>query len=461
MEHRSRTTYPLENPPIKRIVRPFQDFIQKEASGGIVLILAAAAALIWVNSPWEDSYHELWETHLRIGAGSFLLDMSLESWINDALIVIFFFVVGLEIKRSILVGELSTPRRAALPAIAALGGMIIPALIYLGFNTLGSEGERGWAIPMATDIAFSLGVLALLGSRIPLSLKVFLSAFAIADDIGAVTVIAVFFTDEISWSNFGIAFGFLAVLSVANRLDVRNPLPYVVIGVLVWYYFLLSGVHTTVAGVLLATTVPIRVRIDADSFYERARYLLDEFKSYDEDSTDMLPATEEQRAAVQALEAECQHVESPLQRMEHALHPWVAFLIMPIFGLANAGVSLDSGLGSAATSSVTVGIFVGLVVGKSVGVTLFAWLAVRTGIAAMPRDVNWRQVFGVALLGGIGFTVALFITSLAFADESLIADAKIGILAGSVVAGVGGWILLRTATSSSQAQRTVDLTKTS
>ena len=447
MEHRSSTTYPLENPPIERIVRPFQDFVQKEASGGIVLILAAVAALIWVNSPWEDSYHQLWETHLRIGAGRFLLDMSLESWVNDALIVIFFFVVGLEIKRSVLVGELSTPRRAALPAIAAIGGMIFPAVIYLGFNPLGSEGGRGWGIPMATDIAFSLGVLALLGSRIPLSLKVFLAAFAIADDIGVVTVIAIFFTDEISWANFGIAFGFLAVLLIANRLDVRTPLLYMAIGVLVWYYFLLSGVHTTVAGVLLAMTVPIRVRIDADTFYVRARYLLDEFKRYDEDSTDMLPATVEQRAAVQALETECQHVESPLQRMEHAHHPWVAFLIMPVFGLANAGVSLGSGLGSAATSSVAVGVFVGLVVGKSVGVTLLAWLAVRTGVAEMPRDVNWRQMFGVALLGGIGFTVALFITSLAFADDTLIAHAKIGILAASLVAGVGGWIVLRTASS--------------
>lgn len=447
MEHRSRTTHPLENPPIERIVRPFQDFIHKEASGGIVLILAAVAALIWVNSPWEDSYHQLWETHLKIGAGSFLLDMSLEHWINDALIVVFFFVVGLEIKRSILVGELSTPRRAALPAIAAIGGMIVPALVYLSFNSLGSEGGRGWGIPMATDIAFALGVLALLGRRIPLSLKVFLSAFAIADDIGAVAVIAVFFTDEISWVNFGIAFGLLGVLLVANRLDVRNPLPYIAVGVLVWYYFLLSGVHTTVAGVLLASVVPIRVRLDADSFYNRARYLLDEFKRHDEDSNDMLPATVEQRAAVQALETECQHVESPLQRMEHAFLPWVAFLIMPIFGLANAGVSLDSGLGSASTSSVTVGVFVGLVVGKSIGVTLLAWLAVRTGVAVMPQGVNWRQMFGVALLGGIGFTVALFITSLAFADDALIADAKIGILAGSIVAGAGGWIVLRMTSS--------------
>ncbi|MCH8869275.1 MAG: Na+/H+ antiporter NhaA, partial [Chloroflexi bacterium] len=237
---------------------------------------------------------------------------------------------------------------------------------------------------------------------------------------------------------------------IANRLDLRHPLPYIVIGVVVWYYFLLSGVHTTVAGVLLAATVPIRVRIDADSFYDRARYLLDEFKRHDEDSADMLPATIEQRAAVQALEAECQSVESPLQRMEHALIPWVAFFIMPIFALANAGVSLDIGLISAATSPVTVGVFVGLVVGKSVGVTLLAWLAVRTGIAEMPQGVNWRQMFGVALLGGIGFTVALFITTLAFADDALIAEAKIGILAGSVVAGVGGWIVLRTAPSSSK-----------
>ena len=237
--------------------------------------------------------------------------------------------------------------------------MIFPALIYLGFNSLGSESGRGWGIPMATDIAFSLGVLALLGKRIPLSLKIFLSAFAIADDIGAVTVIAVFYTDNISWLNFGIAFGFVAVLLVANRLDVRNPMVYGALGILVWYYFLLSGVHTTVAGVLVAATVPIRVRIDADSFVRRAQFLLDEFKRHDKDSEDMLPATIEQRAAVQELEDACQHVESPLQRMEHALHPWVAFVIMPIFALANAGVVLTSGVGSAFTSSVVLGIILG------------------------------------------------------------------------------------------------------
>ncbi len=445
MEHRSRITHPLGKRPIERIVRPFQDFTHKEASSGIVLLLAAAAALIWVNSPWSDNYHELWETHLRISVGGFLLDKPLEAWINDALIVVFFFVVGLEIKRSILVGELSSPRNAALPVIAALGGVILPALIYLGFNNLGSEGGQGWAIPMATDIAFSLGVLALLGSRVPLSLKLFLAAFAIADDIAGVTIIAVFYTEDISWMNFGIAFGFLGALIVANRLDIHNPLPYAVLGILVWYYFLQSGVHTTVAGVLVAATVPIRVRIDADRFLERAHILLAEFERHDEDSTDMLPATIDQRAAVQELEIACQQVESPLQRMEHSLHPWVAFLIIPIFALANAGVALDSGLDSALTSSITLGVLVGLVAGKSVGVTVFAWLAVRSGVAAMPQGANWRQIFGVALLGGIGFTMALFITNLTFVNDGLIADAKIGILAGSIIAGVGGWLILRRA----------------
>ena len=233
------------------------------------------------------------------------------------------------------------------------------------------------------------------------------------------------------------------MLLVANRLDVRNPMVYGALGILVWYYFLLSGVHTTVAGVLVAATVPIRVRIDADSFVRRAQFLLDEFKRHDKDSEDMLPATIEQRAAVQELEDACQHVESPLQRMEHALHPWVAFVIMPIFALANAGVVLTSGVGSAFTSSVVLGIVLGLIIGKGVGVTLFAWLAVRSGIAAMPDSVNWQQVFGVALLGGIGFTVALFITGLAFVDSKLIEDAKIGILAGSLIAGIAGWLVLR------------------
>lgn len=456
MKHRSRAAHPLENRPIEHIVRPFQDFAHQEASSGIVLLLAAVAALIWVNSPWSDSYYELWETHLRIGFGGFLLDKPLEAWINDALIVVFFFVVGLEIKRSILVGELSSPKSAVLPVVAALGGVILPALIYLGFNTLGSEGGRGWAIPVATDIAFSLGVLALLGSRVPLSLKMFLVAFAIADDIAGVTIIAVFYTESISWMNLGVAFGFLGALIVANRLDIHNPLPYAVLGILVWYYFLQSGVHTTVAGILVAATVPIRVRMDADRFLERARILLAEFERHDEDATDLLPATNEQRAAVQELEVACQRVGSPLQRMEHAIHPWVAFLIIPIFALANAGVALDTGLETALTSSITWGVLVGLVAGKSVGVTLFAWLAVRSGVAAMPQGVNWRQMFGVALLGGIGFTMALFITNLTFVDNGLIANAKIGILAGSIIAGAGGWLILRRASSERVADTATD-----
>lgn len=447
MNFLSRATHPRERPPVDRIVRPFQEFAHREASGGIVLLLAAIVALVWVNSPWSHSYHVLWETHLRIGAGQFLLDMPLEAWINDALIVVFFFLVGLEIKRSIMVGELSTPRRAALPVVAALGGMIVPALIYISLNTFGSESGRGWGIPMATDIAFSLGVLALLGRRMPLSLKVFLSAFAIADDIGAVTVIAVFYTDNISWLSFGIAFGFIAVLFVANQLDIRHPIVYALFGVLVWYFFLLSGVHTTVAGVLIAATVPLRVRVDADSFIRRAQFLLDEVKRFDVDSEDMLPATIEQRAAMQELEVACQQVESPLQRMEHWLHPWVAFLIMPIFALANAGIALTAGIESALVSTVALGIILGLVVGKGVGVTLFAWIAVRTGIAAMPVGVNWRQIFGVALLGGIGFTVALFITGLAFVDDQLVEQAKLGILVGSLIAGLSGWLVLRKSTS--------------
>ena len=426
--------------PITQLMRPVQRFMHEEASSGIVLFVAAVVALIWANSPWYHAYDELLKTQITIGFGRWAIDETLHHWVDDGLMAVFFFVVGLEIKRAVIVGELSSVRKAALPIFAALGGMIVPALIYVAFNAEG-EASRGWGVPMATDIAFSLGVLSLLRTRAPLPLKVFLAAFAIIDDIGAVIVIAVFYTGDIAWGNLGIGAIFLAVLVVVGRLGIRHPLVYAVLGAAVWLAFLYSGVHATVAGVLVAATIPIRVRVDPPGFLARGRDLLlvfersGEYGHEDETSS-------EQRAILKELEDTAQEMQSPLQRFETALHPWVAFVIMPLFALSNAGVKIEGDFFAALTHPVTIGIVLGLVIGKQVGVSLFSWAAVRFGFAALPYGVTWLQFYGVALLGGIGFTMSLFITNLAFTTQTLSTEAKIGILLGSAISGVIGYLVL-------------------
>ncbi len=421
-------------------MRPVQRFMHEEASSGIVLFVAAVVALIWANSPWYDVYNELLEKHIIIGFGRWAIDETLHHWVDDGLMAVFFFVVGLEIKRAVIVGELSSVRRAALPIFAALGGMIVPALIYVAFNAEG-EASRGWGIPMATDIAFSLGVLSLLRTRAPLPLKVFLAAFAIIDDIGAVIVIAVFYTGDIAWGNLGIGAIFLAALVIVGRLGIRHPLVYASLGVAVWLAFLYSGVHATVAGVLVAATIPIRVRVDATGFLARGRDLLLVFERSGEYGHEE-ETSSEQRAILKELEDTAQEMQSPLQRFENALHPWVAFVIMPLFALSNAGVRIEGDFFAALTHPVTIGIVLGLVIGKQVGVTLFSWAAVRSGFAALPYGVTWLQFYGVALLGGIGFTMSLFITNLAFTTQALSTEAKIGILLGSAISGVIGYLVL-------------------
>jgi Na+:H+ antiporter, NhaA family len=429
-------------PPIGVILRPFRAFAHLSASGGILLGLCAIVALVWANSPWSGAYDRLWGTYVTVGGGDFVIRETLLHWVNDGLMVIFFYVVGLEIKREVLVGELASPRRAALPIAAAVGGMAVPALLYFLLNRSG-DAAAGWGIPMATDIAFALGVLALLGSRVPLALKVFLTALAIVDDMGAVLVIAVFYTDAISWPALAWGAVLLAVLVVANRLGVRRTLVYAVVGVGVWVAFLASGVHATIAGILIAMTIPARSVIDADAFVARGRAILNAFDAASRHGA-TAGSNEEQHAALQALEDAVDHVEAPMQRLEHALHPWVAFAIMPIFALANAGVDLGSDLGAMMTESVTLGVIFGLVIGKPMGITAAAWLAVRSGIAAKPDNVTWRQLHGAGWLGGIGFTMSLFIASLAFGETPLLAMAKVGILSASVLAGAVGWVLLRT-----------------
>ncbi|MDQ3701895.1 MAG: Na+/H+ antiporter NhaA [Chloroflexota bacterium] len=437
--------------PIERLLRPFREFAHLQASGGVLLLAATVLALGWANSPWAGAYHALWHTPLTVGVGDFTLSEDLHHWINDGLMAIFFFVVGLEIKREVLVGELASLRRAALPIAAAVGGMVAPAGIYALVNPAG-PGAAGWGVPMATDIAFALGVLALLGRRVPLALKVFLTALAVIDDIGAVLVIALFYTPSVSWASLAAAASFLAVLVAANRLGVRGLLVYGVLGLGLWLAVLLSGVHATVAGVLLAMTIPARARIDAGAFLAHGRVYLGDFASDGAAADDAEDGgqggraafiTEGQQTAVLALEEACEHVQTPLHRLEHALHPWVAFAIMPLFALANAGVTLGGDLRAVAADPVALGVFAGLVVGKQVGITAAAWLAARAGLAALPEGVTWRQVYGAAWLGGIGFTMSLFIATLAFGDEARLAAAKLGILAASLAAGLVGWGILR------------------
>jgi Na+:H+ antiporter, NhaA family len=434
-----------EQPPVERIVRPFQDFAHKQSSGGILLIIATAVALVWANSPWGESYAALWHTKLTVGVGDFSISKDLTHWINDGLMAVFFLVVGLEIKREILVGELSSIRNATLPVAAAVGGAVVPATIYLTINA-GTEGSAGWGIPMATDIAFALGVLALLGQRAPAGLKVFLTALAIVDDIVAVLVIAFFYTSDISWGALGVGVAFQAALVVANLLGVGKTLVYAVLGIGLWLCFLLSGVHATIAGVLLALTVPTSSFMNPTAFLERVRYILDRFEKAGEKGENVL-TNEERQAALHALNHAAYKLEPPLHELEHALHPWVVFAIMPLFALANAGVPLGGAILETLTSPVALGIVVGLVVGKQLGITLFAWLAVRSGISELPGDINWRHVYGAGWLAGIGFTMSLFITDLAFVDGSLVDAAKLGILVASLIAGVVGWTILRGASS--------------
>ena len=430
---------------INRLATPFQRFAAQEASGGILLLACTVAALIWANSVFEHNYEGLWDTRLTIGFRNFLLDEPLHFWINDALMAVFFFVVGLEIKRSVILGELASVKQAALPVVAAVGGMIVPAAFYVALNPSG-EGAAGWAIPMSTDIAFSLGIIALLGSRIPISLKVFLTAFAIVDDIGAVIVIAVYFTETISWVNLAVGGGLLVALVSMNVIGLRNPVVYGIVGVVVWVSFFKSGIHPTVAGILIAMTIPLRVSINPEQFVARGRALLDEFAADGNTGPrrgELALTTARQRSALEELQIASKDVESPLQRLEHGLHPIVAFAIMPLFALSNAGVPLGDNVFELVTTPVSMGIILGLVIGKPLGIGIFAWLAVKCGLAFMPQGVTWRQIIGAACLGGVGFTMSIFIGGLAFTDAALITEAKLGILVASVIAGVVGYLMLR------------------
>ena len=431
--------------PIDRLLSPIRDFLRIEAAGGILLLAATALALVWANSPWAQSYDDFWRIPISVGIGSFELNHSLAHWVNDGLMVIFFFVVGLEIKREMLVGELSSVRQATIPIAAAIGGMAAPALIYIAINA-GGAGAGGWAIPCATDIAFALGVMAMLGKRVPVQLKIFLMALAIVDDIGAVLIIAFFYTSDLQWAALWAGAGIMVLLVAANLLHVRKPVVYGILGVLLWIAVLESGVHATLAGVVLAFTIPASFRIQGRDFVSFARKAVDEFEAAGGNENDCMTNEHRQRW-VHGLEQACEHVQTPLLRLEHFLHPISSFFIVPVFALANAGVSIGTGVGEALMTRVSLGIIVGLVLGKQIGIMGFTWLAVKLNLGSLGEGVSWKQVYAASWLAGIGFTMSIFIANLGFgAGENLYA-AKIGVLAGSLVAGVVGFTLLRAFTS--------------
>lgn len=402
-----------------------------------MLLAATAAAIAWANSPWDEAYYDLWHAGLSLDFNLVRIDETLGHFVNDGLMTIFFFVVGLEIKRELVEGELASPRRAALPAVAALGGMVVPALIYFAWNA-GSSGQHGWGIPMATDIAFALGALALLGSRVSFGLKVFLLALAIVDDLGAIAVIAIFYTDDLSLEALAWSGAALALILAARRAGVRSTDVYVVLGALLWVAVLKSGIHATIAGVVLAALTPARPYSDRAAFDDRVRDLLAQFRA-----AQAAGDHEREQYLLKEMEWLARGAESPLDRLERVLHPWVSYLVVPLFALANAGLIISSdALRAAAESPVTMGIIMGLVLGKVTGITAFAWLAVRLGWAALPAGAGWADLAGAGLLAGIGFTVSLFITGLAFDDSLLIAEAKMGIFGASIAAGALGMAAL-------------------
>ncbi len=404
-------------------------------------MVAAVAALVWANSPWAAAYFELWTREITVG----FLTKSAHHWINDGMMSVFFLLVGLEIKRELLLGELSSVRKAALPLAAAMGGMIVPALLFLVFN-IGTPSARGWGIPMATDIAFALGVLALLGPRVPLALKIFLAALAIVDDLGAVLVIALFYTAELSVAHLLGGLGTFAGLLFINRLGVRKITPYMALGLVMWVLFLKSGVHATIAGVLLAASIPVRVRINGREYAERCRTALRAFEADGGDEDDVL-VSDARQTLIGDIERASEEAQMPLDRLEHSLHPWVTYAIVPIFAFVNAGVPLAQGLSGAAKSSIGYGIAAGLVLGKPIGIYLAARLAVKLRWAELPQGVGWRHVFGVGLLGGIGFTMSLFIAELGLSKGDSLTNAKATILVASMAAGLAGFLALRKAGS--------------
>ncbi|SCW62650.1 Na+/H+ antiporter NhaA [Mucilaginibacter sp. NFR10] len=424
--------------PIDKITQPVSKFINQEHTGGIVLFISVIVAIVWVNSPFQHSYHQLWELTLSIGFDKYVLNHPLHLWINDGLMALFFFVIGLELKREFMAGELSSVKKASLPMFAALGGMLVPAFIFFLFNT-GKPSAHGWGIPMATDIAFALALLSMAGKHIPSSVKVFLSALAVADDLGAVLVIALFYSSHIALVPLTFGVWLLVLLLIGNKMGIRSTAFYLIIGFAVWIAFLLSGVHATIAGVLVAFTIPARTRISEISYTQSVKQYLTDFENEQPNNSTLI--TPEQHHIIDKIKKLSLDAETPLQKIEHTLHPWVAFVIMPLFALANAGIIVSHDFFSSLANPVSMGVAIGLLAGKFTGVLLFTWLMVKFG-AQLPAGSSWKQMTGVALLAGVGFTMSLFISALAFDHAEMIDQAKYGILLASLLAGISGVAVL-------------------
>ncbi len=443
-EHKAR--------PVDVLVGPFRRFARYEAAGGILLLLITVVALVWANSEWSDSYTGIWyETLVSIGVGEWGLEKPLVIWINDLLMAVFFLVVGLEIKRELLVGELSSVRKATIPLMAAIGGMVVPAGIYAALN-MGQESMRGWGVPMATDIAFALGVLALLGSRVPVGLRIFLTSLAIVDDLGALLVIAIFYTENLKTSAMMNAGVCLILLGVLNVIGVRRILAYMLVGAVLWYFVLKSGVHATIAGVLVAAFVPARERVNTSRFVDFVRMRLNGMEEAGE-SGKRIVSSPRMQSTVQSIEDACLKVQTPLHQLEFSLIGMVFFLIVPVFALANAGVAIAGEGGKIEFSGpIAWGVTLGLTLGKPIGVFLFTYGAVKLGIGSLPTGVRWAHVHGAAWLSGIGFTMALFIANLAFPDQSDLDMAKRAVLAASGLAAIVGLGILAMATRDSACE---------
>ena len=427
---------------VKKILTPIQKFVRIESLSGMLLFGATVLALILANSPLADRFQSLWQYEIGISTSGFELIKPLILWINDGLMAIFFFLIGLEIKRELLIGELNSLKKASFPLFAAVGGMLVPVLFFLVMNK-NPDNAHAWGIPMATDIAFSLAILTLLGKRVPIGLKVFLIAFAIVDDLGAVMVIALFYSESIKWSLIGISLLLLAILFFLSYRKIYVHGLFLVFGIVIWVLFLKAGIHPTIAGVLMALTIPIRQQIGTETYVDNLRDIVDGIEESADPKSPLL--SKKQIEGIDSLEDWTEKVQSPLQHLEHKLHNWVAFLIMPLFALSNAGVgflggeSMDGSLGGI--------IAISLIIGKLIGVTLFAWMAVKFGFAELPEEVNFKQVIGVSLLAGVGFTMSIFVANLAFfGNDYLLDSAKAGILIGSLIAGVAGYLVLRFST---------------
>ena len=425
-----------------QILRPAQRFFRKQVASSVLLLAATAIALVWANSNIAETYHSFWHTKISFDFGEFYISKSLVHWINDGLMALFFFTVGLEIKRELLVGELASPKKALLPVIAALGGMLVPGLIYIAFNS-GSSSLDGWGIPMATDIAFALGAVAIFGHNLPANLRIFLAAFAIADDLGAVLVIAIFYTKEIVWFYVFVCVMLTFCLALANLLWIRWTLVYAALGLAIWFFVLGSGIHPTVAGVIVSLFIPARGRYDTDRFLQNVDQIMAKFKCEDQSCGYSILLNQEHMHAVHSLKLACHDVETPLQRLMHVLHPWVAFIILPFFALSNTGLNFHGvNFSEVAVHPVSLGIFFGLVFGKPLGVVLFSFIAVKSGMGSLPKDVGWLHILGSAMLGGIGFTMSLFIADLSFSSVFMLNYSKIAILSASVLSAIIGIIFL-------------------